>query len=388
MEREIIVAGAGPAGAATAIVLAQKGHDVLLLDRQPFPRDKVCGDGIPTGTIEKMMALGMGERIETAVAQGQFYPIRHLSLTSPKGIVLKTDLKKGNNGAAAYIAPRIYFDHVLQQHAIACGAEFGVAQVKEPLVENGRVFGVKVQASGRVEEIRARIVVGADGATSVIARGLRGGNGRHPANHRAVAIRAYIRNFVTHPHEVEFYLYDEVLPGYAWIFPTADTAANIGLGMRLDIFRREKHNLKKMLDNFLRIPFIRERLLPGWTLENQASWQLNFGSQKGMQYAFDGALLVGDAAGFINPLTGGGIDNALVSAELAAQTIAEALVQGDTSRAALQIYEQRCHAALWSGMRSSYFIQKWVLRFPSLVDFLIKHMKVENPLVQTFLSKL
>lgn len=107
-----------------------------------------------------------------------------------------------------------------------------------------------------------------------------------------------------------------------------------------------------------------------------------------MQYAFAGALLVGDAAGFVNPLTGGGIDNALVSAQLAGETIVAALAQGDTSRAALQIYEQRCHDALWSGMRSSYFIQKWVLRFPTLVDFLIQRMSIENPLVQTFLSKL
>lgn len=388
MEREIIVAGAGPAGAATAIVLAQKGHDVLLLDRQPFPRDKVCGDGIPTGAIEKMIALGMGERIETAVTQGHFYPINQVRLVSPQDHVLINNLKQSPSGAVSYVAPRYYFDQVLQQFAVDSGAEFRVAQVKGPLVENGRVVGVRTQIKGQVEEIRARIVVGADGATSVIARGLHQGNGRYAADHRAVAIRAYIHNFVTHPHEVEFYLYEEVIPGYAWIFPTADTAANIGLGMRLDIFRREKHNLKKMLDNFLHIPFIKERLQPGWTTENEASWQLNFGSQKGMRYAFDGALLVGDAAGFINPLTGGGIDNALVSAELAAQTIIEALAQGDTSCATLQIYEQRCHDALWSGMRNSYFIQKWVLRFPSLVDFLLKHMKTENPLVRTFLSKL
>lgn len=387
MEREVIVVGAGPAGAGTAIVLAQKGHDVLLLDRQSFPRDKVCGDGIPTGTIEKMMALGMAKKIETAVAQGHFYPIRHLSLVSPKGHTLSTDLHKGVNGAGSYIAPRYYFDQIIQQHALDCGAQFAVAQVKAPLLENGRVAGVRAQINGHVEEIRAKVVVGADGATSVIARSLRG-NGRFPESHRAVAIRAYVQNFITHPHEVEFYLYDEVLPGYAWIFPTADTAANIGLGMRLDTFRQQKHNLKKMLHNFLQIPFIQERLQPGWEIENEASWQLTFGSAKKMQYAFAGALLVGDAAGFVNPLTGGGIDNALVSAQLAGETIAAALAQGDTSRAALQIYEQRCHDALWSGMRSSYFIQKWVLRFPALVDFLIHRMSIENPLVQTFLSKL
>ncbi len=123
--------------------------------------------------------------------------------------------------------------------------------------------------------------------------------------HRAVALRAYIEDLELYPHEVEFYLYDKILPGYAWVFPAADNMANIGLGMRLDHFRRLKRNLKKMLQDFLEMPAIRERLKHGGVLRDVATWQLNFGSQRNLQHVYDGAVLVGDAAGFINPLTGG-----------------------------------------------------------------------------------
>lgn len=388
MMHDVIIEGAGPAGATAAVSLAQKGYDVLLLDRQTFPRDKACGDGIPTGSIKIMQRRGMGPRIQQAVARGEFYPVDHIRLVSPTGYALEADFKPREGITGSYIAPRLYFDALIQQHAIDTGASFCQAQVQEPLLENGRVTGVRARHNGHTETLRAHVVIGAGGVTSAVARTLRPQSKQHVEGHRAVALRAYIEKFEALPHEIEFYLYNEILPGYAWIFPNGDHSANIGLGMRLDCFRRRDRSLKEMLRAFLEMPAIKKRLRPQTALRNMATWQLNFGSQKHLQHAFDGALLVGDAAGFINPLTGGGIDNALISAEFAAQTIHEALSTGDTSRAALQIYEKRCHEAMWGGMRLSYFLQRWLLRFPRLVDFLIRHMDVRNHFVQTFLTKL
>ncbi len=187
---------------------------------------------------------------------------------------------------------------------------------------------------------------------------------------------------------MEFYLYDEILPGYAWIFPAGKNMANIGLGMRLDVFRGGDYNLKEMLERFMEMPVIKNRLKNGAKLEDIKTWQLNFGSQKELQHVFDGALLVGDAAGFINPLTGGGIHNGMISAVLAGQTIDEALQKGDTSRKELKIYEQRCDDAMRGSMRRSYFIQRWVLRYPSLADFLFSYAKQDGFLAKTFLEKL
>lgn len=386
-ERDVIVVGAGPAGATAATALAQKGYDVLLLDRHQFPRDKTCGDAVPAGAIELLWRLGMREKIEKAVARGELYPLEGMLLVSPRGHELHAKFPHGQLGSDSYVAPRIYFDALIQEHAVASGAEFCQAQAKAPIVENGKVVGMQVQANGRIHNLRARLVIGADGVTSIVARNLRPKNEQHVDGHRAVALRAYI-DIEELPKEVEFYLYKDILPGYAWIFPIGKDKANIGLGMRLDHFRKKKYNLEQMLQDFLQRPEIKKRLLNGGQLQDVATWQLNFGSQKHMDHVFDGAILVGDAAGFINPLTGGGIHNALVSAELAAQIADEALQANEVTRSKMQVYEQLCHEHMWQSMRNSYWMQRAFMHFPFIVDFLVRRMKENSSLAQTFLTKL
>jgi geranylgeranyl reductase family protein len=387
-EHDVIVVGAGPAGATTATALARQGHDVLLIDRHTFPRDKICGDAISQGCIRIMNSLGMESKIKTAVARGEFYQLDGMRLVGPSGHTLHAGFNHGQNGEKSYVAPRIYFDAVIQQHAVDSGASFLQAEVKEPIIKGGQVTGVLARQNGETKAHRARIVVGADGVTSTVMRALRPEPKQHVDKHRAVALRAYIKGLELYPHEVEFFLYDEILPGYAWIFPAGDDVANIGLGMRLDRFRGLKKNLKMMLQEFLEMPAIRERAANGTDLHDVAIWQLSFGSQKRLQHAYDGALLVGDAAGFINPLTGGGIHNALISGILAADTIDEAMRAGDFSRERLKVYESRCDEEMWDGMKKSFFYQRILLNYPGFVDFLIRYLGRHGAVAQTFLSKL
>jgi|CXWK01.1.fsa_nt_gi geranylgeranyl reductase family protein len=387
-EHDVIVVGAGPAGATTATALAQQGHDVLLIDRQTFPRDKVCGDAISQGCIRIMNDLGMAPKIEAAVARGELYHLDGMRLIGPSGHTLQSHFSHGENGEKSYVAPRIYFDAIIQRQAVDSGATFLQAEVKEPLIEEGRVVGVTARQNGETKAYRASVVVDAGGVTSAIMRSLRPEPKQHVDKHRAVALRAYIKGLEIYPHEVEFFLYDEILPGYAWIFPVADDEANIGLGMRLDRFRKQKGNLKKMLKEFLEMPAICERAPNGTELRDVAIWQLSFGSQKKLQHAYDGALLVGDAAGFINPLTGGGIHNALISGVLAADTIEEALRAGDYSRERLKIYETRCDEEMWDDMRKSFLYQRVLLNYPGVVDFLVRYLGRHGGVAQTFLSKL
>jgi geranylgeranyl reductase family protein len=387
-ERDVIVVGAGPGGATAATALAQRGYDVLLLDRSTFPRDKICGDAISLGCIRIMNELGMAARIQDATARGEFHRLDGMRLVGPSGHVLRTQFRRGENGEDSYVSPRMYFDALIQQHAVASGAEFCRAEVKEPLIEDGRVVGVMARTNGHTHAIRARVVVGADGVTSAVMRRLRPEATQHVDGHRAVALRAYIEGIELFPHEVEFFLYDDILPGYAWVFPIGEGAANVGLGMRLDRFRLLKKNLKKMLQEFLEMPAIRARLKDGHTVRDVAIWQLNFGSQARLQHAFDGALLVGDAAGFINPLTGGGIENALISGSLAAEVIADALSVGDTSRAGLASYERLCEERIGPDMRKSYLYQRVLLNYPGVVDFLIRYLGRHGGIAKTFLAKL
>lgn len=382
MEREVIVVGAGPAGATTAMALKQKGYDVLLLDRKLFPRDKACGDAVPAGAIDQLYRLGMKEKIRKA----GFYQIDKIRLVSPKGHVMDADLDEEEQEGQSCIVPRLQFDALLQRHAVDSGAEFLQAHVKEPIMEDGQVKGVRARVNGSVEEFHSRVVIAADGVTSTIARAIR--PDEHQDGHRAVALRAYIDDLEELPHKVEFYLYDEILPGYAWIFPLGNHQANIGLGMRLDKFRNGGHNLNEMLERFMEMPDIKKRLRNGGQVHDVATWQLNFGSQKNVQRAYDGALLVGDAAGFINPLTGGGISNALVSARLASETVHDAFLKGDFSRRTLKVYETYCDQEMWSSMRRSYLLQRTLGYFPFVADWLIGRMGQSSEFAQTFMTKL
>lgn len=382
MEHEVIVVGAGPGGSTAAMALAQKGYDVLLLDRQAFPRDKICGDAVPASALDLLYALGMEERIRAA----NFYYIDKMRLVSPKGYSMDADFPEDRHITQSAIVPREEFDVLLQQHAIDSGANFVQAQVKEPIVEDGRVTGVTARVNGSVKTFHSKIVIGADGVTSSIARQIR--TDEHDDHHRAVALRAYIEDIDELPHQVEFYLYNEILPGYAWIFPLGEGKANIGLGMRLDTFREKSYNLKKMLADFMEMPDIKKRLRNGGRLRSIATWQLNFGSQKDIQRVYDGALLIGDAAGFINPLTGGGISNAVISARLAAETIHQAFLKEDFSKETLQLYAEYCRQELWRGMRRSYYLQRVMELTPFVVDWIVRRAQHNSEFAQIFMTKL
>jgi menaquinone-9 beta-reductase len=390
-EYEVIVVGAGPAGATAATMLAQKGHNVLLVDRQSFPRDKICGDGVPAGVISMMYRMGMKPKVLEAEASGVFNPIKQVRLVSPKGYVLDAPLHFSDD-VHSYVAPRMVIDAMIQKHAAESGAEFMTAQVQEPLLANGQVVGVRVKVgeNGRsaTHNLCAKLVIGADGVTSAIARALRPKQAQHQPDHKAVALRAYIADIEEVPNTAEFYLYEDIWPGYAWIFNLGGGRANIGLGMRLDHFRQGKRKLEELLKDFLAMPEIKKRIPRGGQIRDLATWPLNFGSQAGLRFAFPGALLVGDAAGFINPITGGGIHNSMISAELAAKTAHEALTAGSFALSQLNVYEQRCQRVLSPGLRRSYLYQRTLQRFPALADFLIRQGRQNSHLVDVFLTKL
>ena len=130
---EVIVVGAGPAGSIAAIILAQRGRDVLLLDRQQFPRDKPCGDGIPAGCVHLMNKLGMGREIGQAIERGEFYPLTQFRLVSPCGYEFQVPFGHTPETTQSFIVQRLHFDTLLQRYAIAQGVQFCQADVKKPL---------------------------------------------------------------------------------------------------------------------------------------------------------------------------------------------------------------------------------------------------------------
>jgi geranylgeranyl reductase family protein len=359
---DAIVVGAGPAGSSAALALARRGRNVLIVERERFPREKACGDAVPAGAIERLHALGLADRLGAA----RFYPLSSVRLVSPSAYELVERLPVRVSGARDCVVPRHAFDELLLQAAVSAGADHTIGHVTDPLVEQGVVRGVRVRGGA---EMRAHVVIGADGAGSAIARALL--PVRRRDEHQAVAIRGYVDGFDVRAHEAEFFLLNDVLPGYAWVFPIGDGVANVGIGMRLDAYKRQRRTLGELLERFCGLPELRRRARHARAVRDVAAWPLRFAS-KWHPLAFHGALLTGDAAGLINPLTGGGIHNAILSGCIAAEVVDEAIEREDVSCGALLAHERRCRAQLFARTHAAHLVQKHVLPRAGLVDGLVR----------------
>ncbi len=361
---DALIVGAGPAGSTAAMVLARRGRSVLLLDRAEFPRDKVCGDGIPPGTVGILNDLGMEEALRTA----GFQSIDSLRLVSARGRDWRLRFTPRHEGAGFFVAPRIRFDDLLRRHAVESGAEFQVAHVRAPIVEGGRVVGVRAAIDGEDRELNARVVIGADGATSAIARVL------NPLktleSHRAVAIRAYLDGFEAMANTVEFHFGARFAPGYAWVFPLGNARANVGVIVRVDRFKRRGVGIEALLHEFIASNEMRTRGAREAALRDVATWQLPLATPMGTPRAFDGALLVGDSARLVDALTGEGIHNAVVSGRLAGEVADRAIERGNVSLESLIEYERRLQTELGSLIRRSYRCQKYITANPPVLEAL------------------
>lgn len=376
---QVAVIGGGPSGSALAAQLARNNHDVHIFDWQRFPRDKACGDGIPARAIEALYLLGMKDRI----LEREFYPVNQLLIGSLKGHIIRAQIPDyGDYGALSYIIPRLEFDEMIFRHAIDSGVKYHQAKATDLEFEGNQVVGVHVKDDQGKRLVQTRLVVGADGALSRVAKSLGVEIGQIHAEHRAVAGRWYVDNMEVIPQTSEFYFPEEMLPGYAWIFPNGERdgsgSANVGVGMRLDRYNLTKKNrsLDDLLDFFIGMPNVGSRFNKA-EIHDESVWQLNFGSREDVKRAYNGAALIGDAAWLINPVTGGGIANALESARYLAETVNDVLLNDPDSlmpvpELELAPFERKIERNIVSGLKRAALIQRFATDHPHFSDVLIR----------------
>lgn len=357
----VAIVGAGPAGSATAICLRRLGVRVTLLERAEFPRDKVCGDGCTPRTLWMLERLGVTDLPATEAA-----PVTRFHLASPGGHSLVGVLPPEIFGGRAAVVPRMTLDAAIARVAVESGAE---------LRESTPVTGIERDADGVTVALRGRdplrvdLVVGADGSPSVVRKAL--GAPRFPPEHAGVAVRCYYGGLdLPNPDAFTLIWERDLLPAYGWIFPLPGGRANVGLGLRADHLAKSPRKLRELLDDFCESPRVRAELAGGERISPVRGHNLPAGSFA-EHLVFDRALLVGDAAGFINPLTGEGIEFALESGELVAETLAEAVQTGDLSANGLAGYAQRCSGRFRRTFRLNHRLQR-VFEHPRLVDHLIR----------------
>ncbi len=372
---DVIVVGAGPAGAVAAQRLAASGVQVALLDQATFPRDKPCGDGV--------MAEGLAvlERSGLAAWLTQFQVMELLRLTSPDGQVLDIDLRIPDEHIGRLI-PRRRLDAQLAQMAVEAGAH---------LIEGSRVRQVRLQAAAPLEvaangfTLTAQIVILADGSHAPITHSL----GLVWERPELLAIRQYLVGDDGPANRLEIHFQSSIIPGYDWLFPVGEGRVNVGTGTYTRRIYGKAVDLRHELECFVRDPVTAARLAHTEPVGPIQGHPLRTNLKATHTHA-GRVLVVGDAAGLVSPFTGEGIAAALRSGELAAAQALLALEQGDFSAAALSPYSR----ALWDpyGVApKSAGMLPLLLSNPALLNRVFRKMRSEADLAllfgQVFLDK-
>jgi geranylgeranyl reductase family protein len=288
---DVVVVGAGPAGSSAALAAARAGARVLLLDRSDFPRDKPCGDGIAPQALDALRDLGLD------AAYG-FTPIPVLRLDAPGGASADRVMPR-----PAFVIPREVFDARLVGAAVEAGVSLARHTVRRI---SARHDGVSVDG------IDARVLIGADGASSTVRRLLH--IPANPPGHLAIAIRGYAPMPAGEPLRQHIAIARDHWPAYAWLFPIGDGRCNVGYGEMLTGAPVSRRHLLQRLARLLpevegvtrlrahHLPLSTHRPVPG----------------RGR------VLLAGDALSLINPFTGEGIFYAVLSGAIAGRVAASA----------------------------------------------------------------
>jgi geranylgeranyl reductase family protein len=360
--RDVVVVGGGPAGAATAVFLRQQGHDVLLLDQARFPRDKVCGEGVSPEAWRLLRAMGAAEAVRGLGAQ----PLLGMTLVSPDGTTFRGQY---GGSRAGFAAPRATLDEALLGCARTAGVEVreGVRATALLRARDGRVDGVAVENGHGPAPIRARLVVGADGRRSVVARGL--GLLREHPRWRKFAVRGYWQGVEELTSFGEMHVGGG---GYCGLAPLSSTRANVTFVLD----RREMAAAAGDLDAFYREslrrrwPRLAERLQRATLREPpRAVGPLALEARR---VSAPGALLVGDAAGFYDPFTGEGVTLALRSAELAGR-VADRSLRAERLPGDLSAYDRQRRTCTRHKFRFNRLLQR-VVAWPELADAVARRL--------------
>jgi geranylgeranyl reductase family protein len=324
---EILVIGAGPGGSAAAWTLAQQGHDVLLIDRARFPRDKTCGDGLTPAAVQTLDQLGLLPQLEAAGA----YKIEGVRVISAHGLSTRmafVDCLKLPK-AFGLSLPRFQFDDIVRNHAIQAGSRFlGGVHVVRLDRQGDRIVSIQCEENGRPIQINARHVVIAVGANTALLR--REGLIAHQPRYMR-AMRAYYDHVENPGNDFQLFFDAQLRHGYGWIFPIRASGANIGIAT-LD--SGHAHNeYAPTSSHQLHLDFISRHTGAG-TLNADMQQvspvkgypiRVDFPSHR---IAGENWVMIGEAAGLVNPFTGEGIDLALQSGVIAGEIMGTYLNRG------------------------------------------------------------
>ena len=349
-----------------AYMLRESGLKVALLEKGRFPKDKICGDGLTLDIVQQLerMDPGLALKFESLAQKISSNGIR---VISPSKEELLIPFIKNGKKASYYLCQRKVFDQFLYEQSLQ---NKDLTVFLDTRVEEVRYQGSGVAVRTNTGTFNCSLIVGADGAHSVVAsRLLCKSIGRR---HHFAGLRRYYSNVsgLTPENYLEIFFLKPILPGYLWIFPLPDGKTNVGLGVLSSTVSKRNLDLKKMMTELLNTdPNLKERFKNAQALEPIRGHGLPLASRH-LRRSGNRFLLLGDAPSLIDPLTGEGVGNAIRSGRFAADMIRAAFGQQWFDSAFLKKYDLRLKQAMGSEIRLNTFVHKMIV-YPSVSSFLI-----------------